>query len=148
MLKIGFVGAGNMGQMAHLRHYANLPDCRVVALAEPRPELAQKVAARYGIERIYSNAIEMLESEKLDGLVAPQPFDRHGGIITPLYDFGIPILTEKPLASSVQVGEQMIAALEKSKSFHMVGYHKRNDPAVVWAKAEICLLYTSDAADE
>jgi len=143
MLKIGFVGAGNMGQMAHMRHYANLPDCRVVSLAEPRPELAQKVAARYGIERIYANAIEMLEGEKLDGLVAPQPFDRHGGIITPLYDFGIPILTEKPLASSVQVGEQMIAALEKSKSFHMVGYHKRNDPAVVWAKAEIARLQST-----
>ena len=31
----------------------------------------------------------------------------------------------------------MIAALEKNKSWHMVGYHKRNDPAVVWAKTEI-----------
>ena len=137
MLKIGFVGAGNMGQMAHMRHYANMPDCRVVALAEPRPQLAQKVANRYGIERIYASAIEMLESEKLDGVVAPQPFDRHGGIVTPLYEFGVPILTEKPFASSVQVGEQMLAALEKSSSFHMVGYHKRNDPAVVWAKAEM-----------
>ena len=137
MLKIGFVGAGNMGQMAHLRHYANLSDCRVVALVEPRPELARKVAARYGIERLYSSAIEMLQSEKLDGVVAPQPFDRHGQIITPLYEFGVPILTEKPLASSVQVGEAMIAALAKSNSWHMVGYHKRNDPAVVWSKAEI-----------
>lgn len=146
-LKIGFVGAGNMGQMAHLRHYANLPDCRVVAVAEPRPELAQKVAARYGIERVYSTALQMLESEKLDGIVAPQPFDRHGGIITPLYEFGVPILTEKPLSSSVQVGKQLIAALETSPTpWHMVGYHKRNDPAVIWAKAEIERLQSTREA--
>jgi predicted dehydrogenase len=137
VLQIGFVGAGNMGQMAHLRHYVHLPACKVVALYEPRPDHARNVAARYGIERVYPSAREMLENEKLDGLVVPQPFDRHGQIVTPLYEYGVPILTEKPLAASVEVAEQMVAALDRSTSFHMVGYHKRSDPATVWAKAEI-----------
>ncbi|MDF2439052.1 MAG: hypothetical protein JWN98_36, partial [Abditibacteriota bacterium] len=136
-VRLGFVGVGNMGQGAHLRNYASLPDCEVVALAEVRPLLAQRVAARYSVPHIYASADEMVQQEQLDGLIAPQPFDRHGQLVAPLYRFGLPILTEKPLAHSVEVGEAMIAQLERGGSWHMVGYHKRSDPATVWANAEI-----------
>ena len=87
--------------------------------------------------RVYASADEMLASEQLDGLVAPQPFDRHGSLVAPLYRFGLPILTEKPLASSLQIGAAMLQELEKGGSWHMVGYHKRCDPATQWAGAEI-----------
>jgi predicted dehydrogenase len=135
--KIGFVGVGGMGQAAHLRHYATLPECEVVALAELRPKLGEAVARRWNIPHVYTSAAEMLEKEQLDGIVASQPFDRHGQIIPPLYGAGLPIFTEKPLASSVVVGERMLDALRQSNSWHMVGYHKRSDPATMAAKAEI-----------
>lgn len=136
-VRLGFIGVGNMGQAAHLRNYASLDDCEVVALAEVRPLLAQRVAARYGVPNVYTSAEAMLEREQLDGLVVPQPFDRHGQLVAPLYRYGLPIMTEKPLAHSIEVGESMIAQLEQGGSFHMVGYHKRSDPATAWAKAEI-----------
>jgi len=136
-VRLGFVGVGNMGQAAHLRNYASLDDCDVVAIAEVRPLLAQRVAARYGVANVYPSAEVMLEREQLDGLVAPQPFDRHGQLVAPLYRYGLPILTEKPLAHSIEVGESMLAQLEQGGSFHMVGYHKRSDPATAWAKTEI-----------
>ncbi len=131
MVKLGFVGVGNMGQMAHLQHYAAITDCEITAIAEPRQQLAQAVAAKYGAKRVYPDATSMLASEQLDGLVAIQPFERHGSLITPLYCYNLPLLTEKPLASSVETGAAMIRQL---KSWHMVGYHKRNDPAVTWAR--------------
>ena len=136
-MRIGFVGVGNMGQCAHLRNYGSIPGCEVVALAEPRPELAKKVAARYGVPNVYPDADSMITAESLDGLVAAQPFERHGTIVRPLYQYGLPILTEKPLASSVEVGEQMRDSLREGGSWHMVGYHKRSDPAIEYAKAEI-----------
>ena len=143
-VRIGFVGVGNMGQMAHLRNYANLPECEVVALAEPRPELARRVAAKYGkMPRTYPDAASMLHGEKLDALVAPQPFDRHGQLITPLYAAGLPVITEKPIASSPETATKMIEALERGGSWHMVGYHKRSDPATAYAKAEIERLKAS-----
>ena len=43
-IRLGFIGTGNMGQMAHLRNYATLPNCEVVAMAELRPQLAAQVA--------------------------------------------------------------------------------------------------------
>ena len=48
-VRIGFVGVGGMGQCAHLKNYAALGDCHVVALAEIRQDLGRAVAARYGI---------------------------------------------------------------------------------------------------
>ena len=136
-VRIGFVGVGNMGQAAHLRNYASIGECAVTAIAELRPHLREAVARKFNIPRTYETAAAMLAAEKLDGIVASQPFDRHGSIITPLYQAGIPLFTEKPLAASVGVGERMLSALAQSSSWHMVGYHKRSDPATMYAKAEI-----------
>lgn len=142
-LKIGFVGVGSMGQMAHLRNYAVLPDCEVVAIAELRQKTAQRVAARYGVPRIYSDHRDMFAHEKLDGIVCTQPFTRHGVLLPELFEQRIPVLTEKPLAASVQVGERVVEAMRASGTWHMVAYHKRSDPATIHAKAEIDRLKTS-----
>jgi predicted dehydrogenase len=136
-VRIGFVGVGSMGQCAHLKNYATLPDCEVVALAELRQELAHKVAARYGIGRIYPSHEEMLASEKLDAIVSAQPFTRHGTLLPELIRARLPIFTEKPLAGSIEAGQKVLAALEASGTWHMVGYHKRSDPATMVTKAEI-----------
>jgi len=137
-LKIGFVGAGGMGQCAHLKNYAALGDrCEVVALAELRPELARKVAQRYFIPRIYASHDEMLKHEKLDAIIAAQPFTRHGTLLPELLRAGIPVFTEKPIAGTLAMGEKIVAVVAKSGTFHMVGYHKRSDPATMAAKAEI-----------
>ncbi len=58
-IKIGFVGAGYMGQRAHIANYATLPDVELTALAEGRTETAKAVAQRYGIKTTYSNHMEV-----------------------------------------------------------------------------------------
>lgn len=142
-IRIGFVGAGHMGQCAHLRNYVTLPDCAVAALAELRRETGKRVGERYGIPRVYENYQEMLVKESLDGLVASQPFTRHGQLIPDLLKAGIPVLTEKPLAGTIQTGEMMVDAVRRSGTFLMIGYHKRSDPATQYAKQEIEKLKAS-----
>jgi len=136
-VRIGFVGVGNMGQCAHLKNYSVIPDCEVAAIAELRPNKARRVADKYGIPRVYGDAAEMLRNEDLDGIVCIQPFTRQGVILPELYAAGIPVLTEKPLAASVAVGERLLSALQSGGSWHMVAYHKRSDPATMYAKREI-----------
>lgn len=136
-VRIGFVGVGGMGQAAHLRNYVNVPGCQVTALAELRPKLARGVARKYGVLNVYRSAQEMLANEALDAIVASQPFTHHGAIITPLYKSHIPVFTEKPIAAREDVAEKMLAALKEGGSWHMVGYHKRSDPATMYAKKEI-----------
>lgn len=142
-VRIGFVGVGGMGQCAHLKNYVTLPNCEVVALAEIREELGRKVAAKYNIPKVYKDHATMLANEKLDGLVASQPFTRHGTLVPELLKAGLPIFTEKPLAGTLEMGQKILKALKKSGTWHMVGYHKRSDPATMYAKAEIDQLKAS-----
>jgi predicted dehydrogenase len=142
-VKLGFVGVGSMGQCAHLKNYVTVPDCEVVALAEVRPELGRRVAERYGVARVYPDHASMLANEQLDGIVAAQPFTRHGVLIPELMKAGVPVFTEKPLAASLEAGERVLRAVEKSGTWLMAGYHKRSDPATACAKAEIERLKVS-----
>jgi predicted dehydrogenase len=135
--RIGFVGVGGMGQCAHLRNYVTVPDCEVVAIAELREGLGKRVAEKYGVARVYKDHEAMLGSEELDGIVASQPFTRHGTLVPELLKAGVPVFTEKPLAGSPEQGERIVRAVEASGTWHMVGYHKRSDPATMYAKAEI-----------
>ena len=136
-VRVGFVGVGSMGQCAHLRSFVTVPECEVVALAELRPELGKKVAARYGVPRVYTDHEEMFAQEELHGIVASHDFRRHVKLVPELLRPGIPLFTEKPLATTVEAGEKIIKALDESGTWYMVGYHKRCDPATIYAKAEI-----------
>jgi len=136
-VRIGFVGVGSMGQCAHLRNYASLPDCEVVAIAEIREKTAKRVAEKYRVPRVYRDYRDMLAYEDLDGIVASQPFWRHGVLLPELLKAGKPMFIEKPLASTLEAGEAIVRAAAESGTWVMVGYHKRSDPASRYALGEI-----------
>ena len=138
LVRIGFVGVGNMGQAAHLRNFQMVPDCEVVAIADIRSTHANAVAHKWGVPHVYTSHQDMLAAHpNIDALVAIQPFTRHGTLITELVTYGKPILTEKPIAGSIAQAEAIIAAMHAHNTWLMVGYHKRSDPATISAKAEI-----------
>src|SRR6266545_3462962 len=137
-LRIGFVGAGFMGQLAHIRSYALLrEECDLVALAEPRQRTAELVAARYGIDRVYRDHRELLESEQLDGIVAAQKFTYHAALLPELYPHVPHLFTEKPLALSAATGDRLARLASESGCVHMLGYQRRSDTATdeeaLWA---------------
>jgi len=128
---------GAMGQMAHLRNYILVPNCRVVAIAEPRRKTAERVALRYGIPRIYADHEDLLANEELDGIVASQPFAHHAALLPEIYGRVRYVFTEKPLALSVEAGERLVQLCQTTGTIHMVGYHKRCDPAARYAKETV-----------
>lgn len=137
-IRLAFVGLGGMGQCAHLRNYITIPDVQIVAAAELREDQGREVARRYGIARLYRDHRELLAAEKqIDGLVAIQQFSAHGSLMPELLAAKIPLITEKPLASSVETGEKILAAQQRSGTPMYVAYHKRSDPATMYARRMI-----------
>lgn len=130
-VKIALAGVGDMGQMAHLKNYATLPECEVVALCELRADLRAKVATRYGVPRTYETIEDMVAAGGFDAIVAAQPFIRHATLMPQLLKARVPVFTEKPLAASMEAGESILNALEKSGTWQMVGYNRRSEPAVM-----------------
>jgi predicted dehydrogenase len=137
-IRIGFVGAGFMGQLAHIRSYASLAEeCELVALAEPRRRTAELVAARYGIGRIYRDHRELLESEELDGIVAAQRYTHHAELLPELYPRVPYLFTEKPLAMGAATGDRLATLAADAGCIHMLGYQRRSDPATREAKRTV-----------
>ena len=137
-LRIGFVGAGFMGQLAHIRSYALLrEECDLVALAEPRRRTAELVAARYGIERIYRDHHKLLASERLDGIVAAQRYQHHAALLPELYPHVSHLFTEKPLALGAAMGDRLAQLAREAGCVHMLGYQRRSDPATREAKRTV-----------
>jgi predicted dehydrogenase len=136
-IRVGFVGVGGMGQCAHLRNYVTVPECEVVAVAEIREQTGKLVAERYGIPHVYPSHTAMLANEQLDAVVACQSFDVHAALLPEIYGKVKFVFTEKPLAVSVAAGERLAALAAASGTVHMVGYHKRSDPATMYARQVI-----------
>jgi predicted dehydrogenase len=132
-----------MGQVAHLRNYAFRDDCEVVAIAEPRPELARKVAAAFNVPTIYTDHRQLIHDPNVDAVVASQPHVRNGHIAIPLLHAGKYVFTEKPMAASLEEAEQIQAAAEQGGVHVMVGVMKRHDTSVLAARELLENLYAS-----
>lgn len=136
-IRLGFIGTGNMGQMAHLRNYLSLPNCEVVALAELRPQLAALVGTRHGIPEVYHDHHELLAKANVDAYVMIQPFWIHGGLLPDVLVKGKPVMIEKPLAHSVEICRRLTELSARHRAPIYVAYHKRSDLASVAAAEKI-----------
>ena len=137
IVRVAIVGAGGQGQCAHLQHYASLDNCKVIALAEIKSELAQKVAQKYAVDSIYSNHKDLLENEEFDAIVACQMCSEHEELVPQLLAKGKPVFTEKPLANTVKAGETILKAEQQSGTQVTIGYQKQADLAIAMAKQKI-----------
>jgi predicted dehydrogenase len=89
---------------------------RIVALVDPRPGVAARVAAEIAPWSPGARAVESVEAMLADGGVdaaidlAPAP--GHGALNQQLLDAGLHLYTEKPLASTVAEADRLIATAE------------------------------------
>jgi predicted dehydrogenase len=134
---LGFVGAGYMGQLAHIANYADLPDVTLAALAEGREKTARLVARRYGIEAVYPSHRELLAEAKVDAVVAILPYRFHHAVVPAILRAGKHCLTEKPIAICAETGRRLAQLAKERGLIYQVGYMKRSDPASQYASTLI-----------
>jgi len=136
-LRIGFVGTGFMGQLAHIANYAILPEVEIAAVAEGRTKTAEAVARRYGIPCVYPDHRAMLENEELDAVVAITWFDLHHKIVPDVLKRRLHCLTEKPMCGRPDTAKSLAALARDAGVTYQIGYMKRCDPATIRAKSQI-----------
>jgi predicted dehydrogenase len=136
-VKLGFIGCGFMGQLAHLSNYVVSEHCEVVALCDEKVEQAKLVATRYGIPKVYTDYHELLADSEIEGIVASQPFENHINLVPDILRAKKHLLTEKPLCIYPENGEQLPRLAAENGVIHMIGYHKRSDPATDYAVSVI-----------
>jgi predicted dehydrogenase len=133
-LAVGVVGAGFVGQLAHIANLCAYERCRVVALTDLRPELSRQVATRYGIPRVYPSHRELLDDAEIEAVVVVTMRPATGPIVLDALRSGRHVLSEKPMAHTVEQGERLVHAARERDLRYSVGFMKRHDPGVAIAR--------------
>lgn len=126
-IRVGYIGAGNLAQQVHLPNLASHPACQLVALAEVRRGLGERVQRRFGIERLYPDHRAMLEDATIDAVAVSAAWALQAELARDCLAAGKHVFMEKPLAVSVAQGERLLATGRTSGARLMVGYMKRYD---------------------
>ena len=133
-IKIGFLGVGHMGQLAHLMNYVQMPEyCEVVTLCDVKINQAKILANRYGILNATADYREMLADKEIKAIACIQSFENHVVLVPDVLRAGKHVFTEKPLCVFPENGDKLIQIAKETGKIHMVGYHKRSDPATEYA---------------
>jgi predicted dehydrogenase len=133
-LRVGVVGVGVMGAN-HARVLAEMPGVHLVGVADPDEQQADFVAGILGCEAVPGVA-ELLD-KGVDAVSIAAPTHLHRDIALACVDHGAHVLVEKPIASSVAEGNEIIAAARRANVTLMVGHVERFNPAVQAIKEAI-----------
>ena len=144
-VRMGYVGCGFLAQHTHLPNFSSLDGCRLVALAEVRPRLAQQVAARYGIPTVYASHRDLAADPAIEAVGVSAGFAQQGEIAADLLRAGKHVFMEKPMAVSVAQAERILAAARAGGARLMVAYMKRYDPGNMLVRETMARWRESDA---
>lgn len=133
-LNVGMIGAGFIGQLAHIMNFVEVANCNVLALAEYKPELRHKVAARFGIPKTYASHVELIADSEIDAVVVVTPRPFTGPVVFDCLKAGKHVLSEKPMVGTAEHGKILLDAASSKKVKYAVGYMKRFDEGVALAK--------------
>jgi UDP-N-acetylglucosamine 3-dehydrogenase len=132
-LKIGVIGCGSIAQHRHLPEYASNKEVEIVAVCDIVEERVKKTADKYGAEA-YTNYKEMLSNHQVEAVSVCTPNYLHAPISIAALNAGKHVLCEKPMATSTEEAENMIAAAEKNGRKLMIAHNQRFVPSHQKAK--------------
>ena len=136
-VRLGYVGCGFMAQKVHIPNFSSIPECDLVALAEVRQDLGEKVQARYDIGRLYPDHQALLADPEIEAVAVSAAFAVQGDIARDALLAGKDVFMEKPMAISVAQADAIVEASVKSGKRLMVGYMKRFDAGNEIVKATL-----------
>lgn len=110
MIKVGLIGCGFMGAM-HANCYKNIEGVEIVALADIRKEKAEEIAKGTNAT-IYCDGAELLNNANVDIIDICLPTYLHSKYAIMAMEKVKYLFVEKPVALTVEEGEEMI---KKSK---------------------------------
>lgn len=118
-LRIGVIGAGQIAQ-THFKNYSQIPEVRVVAVADLFPEKVDAAKSNFGIADGYSDFKELLARDDIDAVDVCVHNNKHAPITIAALRAGKHVYCEKPMAGTYRDAADMLAAArECGKMLHI-----------------------------
>jgi predicted dehydrogenase len=102
----------------------DLGDIRIVGIAEPNKDLAERYTEQHGLsmDLVYASLEEMIEKTKPDAVTAFGTIYDHLEVVKICAPRGIHVMVEKPLAVSLEHAKEMKALAEKHNIHLLTNY--------------------------
>jgi predicted dehydrogenase len=133
---IALIGAGIFGErhaQAYSRHHA----VDFVAVCDLNEERARTIAERYGARYASGDYRAVLADPAVQAVSVALPDHLHREVAVAAAEAGKDLLIEKPLATTVEDAEAIVAAVERAGIKFMVDFHNRVNPPMVSARDAI-----------
>lgn len=120
----------------HARVYSELPEANLVAVTDANEATAASIGKQFGV-RAYSDYRTMLATEKPEAVTIAVPTALHEEVALAALEAGANILVEKPIAATVQEGQNIIKKAAEAGKVLMVGHIVRFNPAMQALKQKL-----------
>lgn len=130
-IRVAVVGAGQFGRN-HARVWRELEGAELVGILDSNSGRAREVAAEFGTQII--ERLSDLSGAGVDAISLAVSTNEHARMGSELLDAGFDVLVEKPIASSVDEADQLIASARRSGRILQIGHVERFNPAVAAAQ--------------
>ena len=121
---LGLIGCGTWGSV-HARTYQASSLVRLIQTCDQDEKRAAHFAEKYGAERYSTDWHDVLTNPKIEAVSVVTPDFAHGEVVLAALEAGMDVLTEKPLATSVEECEKILEAQKRTGSKLMVDFHNR-----------------------
>ena len=138
MFKVCIISCGMIANSAHIpafKHFSE--DYEITAVCDVNETAAKETAERHGIKNYYTDAKEMLQTEKPDVVSVCVPNCFHKEYTIMALEAGANVLCEKPLAFTYQDAAEMFECAEKNGKVLMACQSMRFTPDRLAAKKYI-----------
>ena len=123
-MNIGIIGCGKIAQTRHIPEYFANPDANLIGYYDFVSERAESMAKQYG-GKVFSSVEELLNSADIDAVSVCTANDAHAATAIAALKAGKHVLCEKPMATSMEECEAMVAAAKRSGKLLMIGHNQR-----------------------
>jgi len=127
-LRVGVVGAGQMGADHIRRITRTISGAAVSAIVEPDPGRAEAAVAAAPGARPFASIHDALAADALDAVIIATPGPFHEPVLVPALEAGLPILCEKPLTPDSASALRIVELEQKLDRPHIqLGFMRRFD---------------------
>lgn len=133
-IRIAVAGAGQIGRR-HVEAIVETRNAALAAIVDPAPG-AVAYAADHGVPH-FTRLGELISQGLADAVVIATPNQLHATNSLECIAAGLPILIEKPIATDSEAAAEIIRAAEAKDIPVLVGHHRRHNPLIQRAKAEL-----------
>ena len=125
-----------MGE-THLRNLAGLSGVRVVAVADPNGEAAERGKVLASAEIALTDIEKAIDHPGVDAVVIVTPTETHARLIEIAVEAGKAVFSEKPIALDLAETSRVVRLAQEKGASVQIGFMRRFDPGYSTAKARI-----------